>query len=100
MRTGGALTLRLLGFVAGDSAYNRVLVASGTVDGALSVTLGLSSLVFCLSGSVLLLSRCLPRGGTGDVTDGLDDVALQRVVLTGALAVTRKTRSVLLISVV
>lgn len=35
---------------------------------------------------MFLLARCLPACGSGEVADGLDDVALGRVELTSGLA--------------
>lgn len=71
----------MLSLIASDSADDRVLVASDPVGRALCVSFGLSSLVFALTLGVLLLARCLPRLGAGDVADSLDDVSLGRVVL-------------------
>jgi len=62
--------------IAGNSTNDGVLLAGHTIDGALSVSFGLSSVVLCLAGSVLLLSGLLPRSGAGQVSDGLDGGAL------------------------
>lgn len=80
-------TLRLLALVASNSAHNSVLLASDTVDSALSVSFSLRGLILCLAGRVLLFARLLPRGGASHVADGLNDIALEGVVLAGGLAV-------------
>ena len=83
------LTSRLLLAVASHGTDDGVLLAAETVHGALGVSLGLSSVVLGLTLGMLLLPGLSPGLGAGEVADGLDDVALQGVVLTGGLAAMR-----------
>lgn len=66
---GNKPTLRLLVLIACHSTDNRVLLARDTVSCAIDVSLRLSSIVLCLSSSMLLLSGLLPGRGAGQVAD-------------------------------
>ena len=83
------LTSRLLLAVTSHGTDDGILLAAETVHGALGVALGLGGVVLGLTLSVLLLAGLSPGLGAGEVADGLDDVALQGVVLTGGLAAMR-----------
>jgi hypothetical protein len=51
-----SIARHLLGLVAGDGSDDAVLLALYAIGGALDVALGLRSLVFGFTGSVLLLN--------------------------------------------
>ncbi len=79
-------TMNFLRAVAGDGTDNGVLLAADAVDSAVCVALDLDGLVLGLALDVLLLSGVGPRRRAGQVADGLDDVALDGVVLASGLA--------------
>ncbi len=72
--------------VASDGADDGVHLAGDAVDGALDVVLRLGGVVLGLALDVLFPARLLPGLGAGQVADGLDNGALERVVLAGSLA--------------
>ena len=63
------LTGNLLGFVAFNSAHNRILVPPNAIRQTLSVPLGLGGIVLRLSESMLLLPGLLPRRRAGHIAD-------------------------------
>lgn len=79
------VTRSLLGRVTSDGTDDRVFLSLDAVSGTLDVSLGLGGLDLCLTGSVFLLARLCPRGGTSQVADGLDGSTLDGVVLAGNL---------------
>ncbi len=82
----GGHTRNLLLAVARDGADDSVDLAAYAVGRALDVLLCLGGVVFGLARGVLLLAGLRPGGGASQVTDRLDDGALERVVLPGGLA--------------
>jgi hypothetical protein len=68
-RGNSKLTGNLLGFVAFNGAYNRILVAPNAIRQTLSVPLRLGGIVLCLSESMLLLPGLLPRRRAGHIAD-------------------------------
>lgn len=80
------LTRSLLLSVTGYGTDDGILLSAETVYGAVGVALGLGGLVLSFTLGVLVAARCGPRLETGHVADGLDDGALDGVVLTGGLA--------------
>lgn len=72
--------------IIGDGAEHGVLLADQTVRSTIDIVLGTGRVVLGLSGSVLFAARLLPRGRSRDVTDCLNDSALDGVVLASGFA--------------
>lgn len=79
------LTRDLLLLIARDRADDRVLLAFHTVGDALGVVLRARGGHLGLAVVVLLAAGLRPCGGAGEVADGLDEGALDGVVLAGVL---------------
>ena len=72
--------------VVGDGAEHGILLTGQTVCSTIDIVLGAGRVVFGLSCNVLFAARLLPRGGSRDVTNSLDDGALDGVVLASGFA--------------
>lgn len=80
----------LLLTIPSDGANDGVLLSADTVGRTVDVSLGLSSLVLGLAGSVLLLARVGPRLGACRVAHSLDSGSLEGVELPGGFAIRRE----------
>lgn len=79
-------TFHLLLAVACEGANDSILLSRDAVGCAIGKGLSPGGLVLYLALSVLL-ARLGPGTGAGEVTDGLDDNTLERVILTGGLPI-------------
>ena len=82
----GELTRHLLLAIASDGTDDGVDLTTDAVGRALDVLLRLGGVVLGLALRVLVTAGLGPGGGAGEVTDRLDDGALERVVLARRLA--------------
>lgn len=80
----------LLGFITRNGTKDSILLSGKAIRSTLSVSFGLSCLVFALTGSMLLLAGRLPRRSTRQVPNRLDGGALDRVEFTRGLATLEK----------
>jgi len=81
------LTVRLLGFIAGYSTEDRVLIAHGAVLSTLSVPFGSRSVVLSLSSSMFFTTVSLQAVSTGHVSEAFLHISFSGVPLAGSLAV-------------
>lgn len=73
--------------ITGYGTKDSILLADQTVSSTVDVILSTSSVVLGFSSSVLLPARLLPGGGPCQISNRLDDGALDGVVLAGTLAI-------------
>ena len=72
--------------ITSDRTENGVLLAGYAVCGTIDIVLGASCIVLGLPGSVLFAARLLPGGSSCEISNRLNDGALDGVELAGGLA--------------
>ena len=80
----------MLRLISGHGTNYRVFIAGSTVDSAVNVSFGFSSIILGFTLSMFFFAALLPGSGTSKVADGLDNVALDGVILAGSLAIKSK----------
>lgn len=76
-------TLRLLRTIASNGAKDCVFLAPNAIFSTLCISLGLGRLDLGFTGSMLLLSRLLPRSTSSHLPNALNNVTLRGMYLAG-----------------